>query len=539
VEAADCVFLAALSLVSSLWYVGRLGFYSDDWGMFAAFQLPPGQSIAAIVRKSFMDRPAQGFYYNLLYRTFGLSPPGYHVVNAAVLACVTALLFVVLRRLRLPRAMAFGAALIYVMLPTYSTDRFWFAAFAAPLSMLFGLISLLADLEAAGRRGVAFTAHRLGAIAALMVSVLLYEIALPFLFLSPLIVRRMKRSRHFLSMTAVNWTLLSAIAIYKVKTSPRLHAPDGVPALVWSIARNLFRPGFRDGDYGLNLRAAFNVHFGDYGFRLPATVWSLHQTHPLPWLPMAALAIGAGVFLYARTIASDFSLRRSLALAVSGAGVFLVGYSMFLTNKAIQITPTGIGSRTSMGAALGAAMVIAGLFSVIAGGFPSRARSSAFAALLGGYAGGGFFVIATLSSFWIDTYAIELNVENDLVRHVGRLPSGTTLLLAGICSYNGPGIVFESDWDLSGALRLHYGDRTLSADVLRPGYYRVTDDGIATILYEGEDDYDFSPSLLLYDARRKTTRALTDKATALEALRGGTVDAQCPPGGEGVGNRVF
>src|SRR5439155_3470880 len=112
-------------------------------------------------------------------------------------------------------------------------------------------------------------------------------------------------------------------------------------------------------------------------------------------------------------------------------------------------------------------------------------------------------------------------------------------LLAGICSYNGPAIVFESDWDLSGALRLHYGDLTLSADVLRPGFYKVTDYGIITTLYEGDDEYDFAPNLLLYDFRRKTTVALTDAGAATAALGGSPMDAPCPRGSEGVGSRVF
>jgi hypothetical protein len=122
---------------------------------------------------------------------------------------------------------------------------------------------------------------------------------------------------------------------------------------------------------------------------------------------------------------------------------------------------------------------------------------------------------------------------------VETLAPRTTLLVGGFCSYHGPAIVFESDWDLSGALRLHYADRTLSADVLRPGFYKLTDSGVATILYEGEDDYDYSPNLLLYDFGRKTTQALTDKEAALRALRGGSIDARCPPGGEGVGSPVF
>ena len=553
-EAADCAFLAVISLASSLWYVARLGFYSDDWGLFAAFQLSPDRSMSGLVRASFLDRPAQGVYSVLLYRAFGLRPLGYQITNAVVLACLSALLYLVLRRLHPSRAMAFGIALVYATLPNYSTDRFWFAAFAAPLSILFYLASLFADLDAAGRRRSAFIVRRGVAIAALLVSVMLYETALPFFFLNPLIVLcAVKRGRVPVSRASdekgtrplfaalfLNWLVLAAVAVYKARTSPRLHAPRGMPALIWSIVTNLFRPGFKDGEYGLNLRAAFTANFGDYFLRLPATVWSLHRGHPLAWLPLAALVFGSVIFLYARTIPPDFSIRRSIAVSVAGLGVFLIGYSMFLTNKAIQITPAGIGNRTSIAAALGVAFSIAGFCGAIAAAFTNqRSRATAFAALVAAYAAGGFFVVATLSSFWIDAYATELTVEHDVESHVGSLPPRTTLLLGGICPYNGPAIIFEADWDLSGALRLHSGDRTLSADVLRPRFYKVTDYAIITTLYEGEDEYDFAPNLVLYDFARKTTSALTDEKAALAALRDGGIDASCPLGGEGVGTRVF
>jgi hypothetical protein len=551
VLAADCAFLAVISLASSLWYVARLGFYSDDWGLFAAFQLSEDRSLPALVRASFLDRPAQGVYSVLVYRVFGLAPLGYHLINAAVLACLSVLLYLALRRLQPSRALAFAAALVYVVLPNYSTDRFWFSAFAAPLSIVFYLVSLLADLDAAGLRGSALALRRAVAITGMMISALLYEVALPFFLLNPLLVwyagkhrdalpqpvaRRETRWRYLLT-TGI---LLIVIAVYKAQTSPRLHAPQGMPALFRSIVTNLFRRGFKDGNYGLNLRAAFNVNFGSDFLRLPATVWWLATTHPLAWLPSTALVFGIVVWSYARRIAPDVDIRRSVAFAVSGVGVFLIGYSMFLTNKAIQITAAGIGNRTSIAAALGVAISVAGLCGAVAGAFhDARRRSSAFAVLLGVFAAGGFFVISTISSFWIDAYAMERSVERDVELHAGTLPGRTTLLLAGICSYNGPAIVFESDWDLSGALRLHYGDRTLSADVLRPGSYKVTDSSIITTLYEGDDEYEFAPTLLLYDFRRKTTRPLTDVAAAQAALAGGRADATCPPGGEGVGTRIF
>jgi hypothetical protein len=559
VEVADCVFLAVTSLLSTSWYIGRLGFYSDDWGLFAAFQLSPDRSMGALVRASFFDRPVQGVFSILLYRLFGLHPLGYHAVNAVIIATMPVLLYLVIRRLNGSRSAAFVISLVYVLLPSYSTDRFWYAAFAAPASISLYLGSLLLDLSAVHCRGAALFLRRVGAVTLLVSSLLMYELALPLFFLNPLLawyVRRQQRAAatesrrpnrrdtamFWLAFGAVDWLLLVGLAAFKALTSPRLHAPRGVVALSISIVRNLFRTGFKDGDYGLNLPAAFKANYVDYVLALPRTILTLHHHDPSVALAVVSVAFGAIVFLYAKRVRPAFPTHAAIALVFGGLVMFLLGYTTFLTNKAIQITPAGIGNRTSIAAALGVAMSAAGMLGLLSSLVAAARRiepPTVLAGLVAVLAAGHFYAISALSNFWIDAYARELQIVSDVEQHLGTPEPKTTLMLAGICSYNGPAVVFEADWDLSGALRLHYGDRTLSADVLRPGSYQITHSGIATILYEGEDDYDYGSWLIMYDYRRKTTHALTDSETAIASFKDLNRDERCPPGGEGVGVRVF
>src|SRR5581483_10403412 len=274
---------------------------------------------------------------------------------------------------------------------------------------------------------------------------------------------------------AVDALCLIAIAIYKAETSPRLHAPNGVPALMWSILTNLFRRGFKPGQYGLNLPAAFEANYWDYLLGLPRTVLSLQWHHPLAGLWLAATAFGLFVFFYLRRIPFTWSSSDGFGAFVVGVLVFLAGYAMFLTNKAIQITPTGIGNRTSIAASLGVAISAVGALAIVACLVESsNARTQLFALLVSAHAAAGFFVLSEISSFWIDAYHTELQVADDIVTHSAPLAPHSTLLLGGICSYHGPGIIYEADWDLAGALRLRTGDVTLSADVLRPTFSWLT-----------------------------------------------------------------
>jgi MFS family permease len=285
---------------------------------------------------------------------------------------------------------------------------------------------------------------------------------------------------------------------------------------------------------------AFQANYVDYLFRLPQIVWSLQQHHPHAWLPALSFAFGAGVFLYVKSLEDDLTLRRSIALILIGVATFVLGYAIFFTNRAIQITPTGIGNRTANAASLGVAMTSVGVLGLIAAAVrrPSWRRLT-FGVLIGAYAGAGLFVIGTLSSFWIDAYAREQEIVRDIAAHIDTPAPQILLLLGGICSYDGPAVIFESDWDLAGALRLHYGDRTVRADVLRPGFYRVTASGITTFLYGEQDDDAFGPQMVLYDYRRKMSHVLVDADTAERIFREQPPDADCPPGMEGVGVRVF
>ncbi|HEV3217694.1 MAG TPA: hypothetical protein VGZ27_18325 [Vicinamibacterales bacterium] len=561
-EAADCVFLACVSLASSLWYLTRIGFYSDDWELIETFRLSPFRSLSGLLRSNFfIDRPAQGVYSVLLYRLFGVNPLGYHVVNAVVLVSISVLLYLVLRRVQPSRLVALGVALVYCTLPNYSTCRMWFAVFAAPLSIAFYLLSLLLDLRAAPWRGARFMRRRAAAVAALLVSALLYETALPLFAFNPLIVwYSQKRGRKLISACAdenagpsgigptrlwlgfagVNAIVLVSVGIFKARTAARFHAPQGMVALVRSIAGESFRGDFRPGDYGLNFRAAFQANYVDYLLQLPRIVWALQRHYPHAWLPALSFAFGAGVLLYVKSVVDDLTVRRSIALILIGVATFVLGYAIFFTNRAIQITPTGVGNRTSNAASLGVAMTAVGGFGLIAAAVRRPAwRRLTFGVLIGAYAAAGFFVIATLSSFWIDAYAREQEIVRDIAAHIDTPAPRILLMLGGVCSYNGPAVVFESDWDLAGALRLHYGDSTVRADVLRPGYYRVTPSGITTFLYGEQDDDAFGPQMVLYDYNRKMSHVLLDADTAERIFREQPPDVVCPPGKEGVGAGVF
>jgi dolichyl-phosphate-mannose--protein O-mannosyl transferase len=113
--------LAVVNAASLLRYVGDLGFYYDDYSVLRRMSLSEDQSLLGLydaVRPATGQRPLQAFTFATLYRFFGTDALGYHIWNAFLLVAIAVLLYLVLRKLRLPRLICVAVSLLYSTLPT-------------------------------------------------------------------------------------------------------------------------------------------------------------------------------------------------------------------------------------------------------------------------------------------------------------------------------------------------------------------------------------------------------------------------------------
>lgn len=550
----DDLVVAVAGFVAAAFFVPHLGFYSDDWVLVAACQLAPDRSLGDLFlgthAQHFASRPVQGLYSLALCKAFGLSPLGYHVVNTMVLAAGAVLLRSVLARVGVPRLGAVTAGIAFACTPAFSTDRFWFAAFAAPLSVTLYLASLRIDLAAAGRTGAALIGSRVVSLATLSIGLLAYELALPLALFSPLVAWYQARREGRPAWRAAQWVawiaplvaVLLVLGGYKAVESGRLGPVSGEPGRVVRILSGVVRLDAVDGDYGLNVWRAVAVNFGDHGLLLPARAWSLRHRSPGAALPLVVMLTALGAAGYLRGSARHETWRAGpwRALTVAGVVVFILGYAIFLTNSAIQITPTGFGNRSALAASLGSAMVIAGALGWLVSVLPlGSGRAVAYASVFAVYAGSAVFTTVAIASYWAESYPRQLAVIEDIKSHLKAPAPKTTLFLGGVCAYAGPAVVFESSWDLAFALRIAYHDPTISADVVSASFTPKSD-RIVTTLYEEDYDWPYGPDTLLYDARTHRSYPLLDQRTTQEALRRtGLPSAGCPPAREGVGVSVF
>lgn len=548
-ERSDLLFLCLIFILSSVLYVGALGYYSDDWGFLAAWTNSSDQSYWGLVKGFYKGadvylRPMQSFYLTGLYWLFGRHPLGYHVVNSALIACTLLLLYMALREFGLSRIAAVSIASVYGLMPHYSTDRFWIAAGQSNVCMVFCLLSFYGSARILSANTKRRWAWILTSLLAMPASLLAYEVSAPLMLLVP-VALYMGFRRSFAVPAAATWqkrtsrlVVLLSLAILALSIILKLTLETGVRFQ----GRFLHRLGlvFRNA-----VSQFFNFNIGEYGLALPAVAWRAVRRHPDIQVVTCAALAGAVIFAYCLRIArrnrKDLPSRGGwAALMLLGLVCYGLGFAPFAAQLGMDFVSTGVENRVTIAAALGTAIWLVGLFGWASSFLPGqRLRAAAFAALVAVYCASGFAMNNTLASYWIEARHRQEEVLAKIKRAFVTLPSGTMLLVDGVCRYVGPGIVFEAELDMGGAVQLLYRDPTLRANVLNPRL-RLQPDSVILPIYTEEWVYPYGDRLILYDVVQNRTCRLTSFETARDSLRSAAaIEAGCPPGQEGKGTPVF
>lgn len=337
--------LASIVLLSAIFYVPYLGFYSDDWHFLSLLHNSQDQSLGGLFHSLMSDhnirvRPVQVAALVGLYRLFGLSPLGYHVFNLLLLVAMALLLFRLLLELKQPLLLAVSLPAVYLMLPHYSTDRFWIAALQANLSMACYFASFYCALRSL-RSGWPWLI--LSALST-TISVLAYEVAVPLFTLVVIYPFFIGKAPIRARLVAVTTSLpVLGCFVFKMAINQR---PVMRPGTFWSHAASL-------------VHQSLYVNFFQLGIAYPRVVFKVVRYHS----DVAALAAAGGVallvFFYLRWNLRQPERLRQIAwnkVFAAGTVIFALGYAIFLTTDQVGFHKTGVNNRTSIAAALGVAL---------------------------------------------------------------------------------------------------------------------------------------------------------------------------------------
>ena len=514
--------------MSLLPHITGLGFYSDDWDLLARLQLAPGQRFVdlfhALYHAQVRMRPGQVAYLVGLYRLFGLEPTGYHLANAAVVILMVLTFHLVLLRIVSQRAISVAIPLLYAVLPHYSTARIWYASFQAPLSVLLYFTSLLAGLRSLDHSARHPVMWQVVSLLTLAASTLSYEVCLLlFLLNTALFARRAVGPARIRGVVLAALTLATtlAVVVFKVMTATKVIAGPEAGYSLGLIRRILWV----DGDI--------------YGLALPRTLWrAARLAGSLDVMVAILLAISASWYL-GKTIAeeSKTAVWAPWGILLGGVVVAACGVGMFLVTP-VSFHETGANTRIAIASAAGVAMVMVGLIAGLTARLSSTMKTYAFAWGIGGLIGANALISGSIATQWVQAAERAHVAIKQVTAMFPTLRHGTTVLVSGICPYVGPAIVFESFWDLRGALWLHYRDTTLKANILTSSA-TISSHGVHTRIYASQTMYPYD-SILAVDVARATARPLRDSVTAAAYLnRLSGEGPACPPGHEGYGVRIF
>lgn len=535
----DCACVSLFVVLLAAPFLTSLGFYSDDWWIFHQFQNALANHSFGLetTYRGFEARPLQGMYLAALYYVFGLDPLGYHLVNTAVLAAAIVSFYRLLVRMRIERAIAFAAVAIFIVLPQLSTARIWYSTFQIPLSMLFAMLSLHAQLGFATKGNKWRIAE--AAIWAIL-SIAAYEIFAPLIVAFPLwlVLEARKEGRTGANARRYAWLAGAALAtvaltvLAKSAVTDRAQAPD-----LHMYMKGLLRLVKPDYDWrsegSLNIFATIEVNLWQPLVGLVrGTAAAFRGELPIAAV-LAAIVVASLTFwrLSARKSDDAAVISASGALLI-GVVAFLAGHATFLINSQILFSPTGMGNRALVGMAPGLALAAAGLLALVCRAAP-RNGAMLFAAATSIVVLTAAWRSEQIYKYWAESWSIEQRVLASARSDLKHIPPKSTVIFDGVCPYHGPGVVMET-WEAADMLSLTLG-REVWADT-SSDRMEIRPEGLTTTIYDERQIYPYGPNLYVYDPGRHFLMPLPDRETAFAYFSSSSALRKCPQGyvGQGV-----
>jgi hypothetical protein len=476
--------LAILALVVFLPHIQHGGFYLDDWSDAALTLHPAGDSGLAPALSHFNEllssaRPVLIAFIPLKYLVFDTHIRALLILSIALAVLAAALMYAVLRCLRMPWYHAWLISALTVVYPWFDSTRFWESANPITLAVVFLFAGLWIALI-----GLMQSSWRLHAVAALLylLSMLTYEITLPFIALLGLLylIRNGWRAARF------RWLAdLAMVAIAGIWD--KAHTPKTVSSLSGDIA-----------------------HFEQIttqGKELVAKTAFPLGNHPHTSTVVGALAVvfalGIGIYLLSpakQNSDTDWSLRNWLLLGAFGLSMAVLGWAIFIPADPYY-TPSifGVTNRVNGLAGFGLVLLIYSLIGlgVTAVGDLLKAKRWMVAVatvVLGLSLGAAYIhVLERHGRLWDDSYNYQLDVVKRIHRAFPNPPSNTTIFAGGYPANVTLGVpIFAVTWDLDGMVGLTYADPTLRAypiteelgvECLRNGMRPTGEEGIPIARY--------------------------------------------------------
>jgi hypothetical protein len=466
------------------------GFYLDDWTMLYNLHFAPDNFIAQVWYYLLADprvtlRPLEAPYFAFLYQLFGENSFGYHLVYGLFEVAAMWLFYLLIRDIFKSKALAFVASTLALLDPRHDTTHYWVMCNSVSSSLFFSMLSLWLSNVAVTKKA------RWASICAwfsFIVSLLNYEVFLPFLFFNALIQARSGKKiigklKQFAFFLGIYFLPIFALLAYQKWIVPLLVTPF-VHAAVFDIPE-MFSTLW-DG-LVLQLGPSTFAYFYKQLMLNPELLGIKSLLLPL------ALGISAGAGLFylmgrraalsehpgASEIAGGSSRPLFWAIGMGFLAIF-VSYSIFGLNKEYHPAIPTIFNRVNTGAGLGSSLFLAAAVLLLKDWAQScfhgaRDSRGALVALLPSVIVASIFGASVLFSIllcqaferpWAVSTLTQKNVQN-IVRACGsQLHGGDSLLIMNCPRYVNWTPVFDGVWDFERMLQVTLNTKAIKGGVV-------------------------------------------------------------------------
>jgi len=445
---------ALFGLLAAATYFGHVrggGWYYDDWIIISALELrDPGTSaFEAVQRASGSHRPGSVSVWAALHALGGRGQAPYLLVGVGLVAVEAFLAYIVLRLARIARIVAVPAAAMLTVVPVIDSLRLWtmmFTATVAVILMLAGFATSLVGMRLSRIRTVAVHAAALVLYAG---SILTYELVAAPILVAVLLYRLVVPWRSALRRWAADVLVVGVSVAFMADAAREVRPPETSTSFMLDRAEQMVRP-------------AADV----FGSLLPAERLLLGPGG----LSLLGLGLAGCVAAVVRRDQLAGAIRHWTLVALGGLLFAVAGFVMLLPADPYFIPRLeGVGNRTSGVAVLGAIVLLVALLWLVAAGIASLLRRPAVAspvaaAALAVTAIGMFETELVHQHAWASSWQQSQAVVSAIRTSVGPdVPPGTGIVTFRHTQFTVPGDVpvFAADWDLQGAVRLLYNDRSV------------------------------------------------------------------------------
>ncbi len=476
----DFFLLGFLILVEVLVFgpfVGKVGFYLDDWLMISTMQSGPQDVMGALSNYFFIDpkviiRPVEALHFGLLYFLFGSRPLGYHLVNGALEIFSAVLLYFAVKRFTGSRFLSFVTTAAFILYPVRDSTHYWILCSSVAFSLCLYLGSLILSMKALQEKK-----KMLYGVAALpfALSIFNYEVFMPFACMTAACVFLIG-FRNAGAVSALRQAFYSFLPLFCSALALAAYQRLLVPHLGVGYLHQLTFDPLQILHVIVAGASVSSVFSALPFFQSQITLFFMQPFDAWNLVSLSLIMAGTSIlsFYLLKKEGASVKMRTCLEICLLGAVAIVTSLSIFGLNKEYEPTLMTLVNRMFTGASLGwscifSALILSAAFLVLTKAKNPRVRQGGIIFLAGILSAAAVYCTLVnwqLAQPWVVSQRAQKAIIYQIGKMRGKVKYPDVIILSDSPRYVMWSPVFDGIWDFQSMVRVVLNDSKIQAGVV-------------------------------------------------------------------------